>query len=162
MEKKRKTIAQHQGQIGEVKIVFPLEKEPLQRFENEILWARHVKEHEYQILNSPFFASGISYLDLVTVIPSNQMLVFSEVVQRGGHSTVRIYCPKENMERFNKYWDLIEALDCTFERFNERLPLYSIDIPPATDIHKVYELLNKGEADGIWEYEEANIEHEIL
>ena len=37
--------------------------------------------------------------------------------------------------------------------------LLAVDVPPDTDINVVYTLLDKGEKDGIWSFEEGHCGH---
>lgn len=34
--------------------------------------------------------------------------------------------------------------------------LYAVDIPPGIDVHKVYALLEAGESDDVWGFDEGN------
>jgi hypothetical protein len=34
--------------------------------------------------------------------------------------------------------------------------LYSVDVPPTTDIYEVYEMLEKGENDEVWQFQEGH------
>lgn len=57
----------------------------------ETLWAAPIDDQpwHFRIVNSPFFARGISHYDVVEATPSddNVTLEFARVVERAGHST---------------------------------------------------------------------------
>jgi len=112
----------------------------------------------YLLDNSPFYAFGISFEDLFSAVPQEGELVFSKVISRGGHSTYRI---KLSVGRdhafFLKHWSGLEKLGCTYEGSSASLGrLYSIDIPPGVDVFEVYRLLEQGEQNNIWNFEEAH------
>jgi hypothetical protein len=39
--------------------------------------------------------------------------------------------------------------------------LYAIDIPPTVNINEAYKVLEQGEADGVWEFEEGYYHKEV-
>lgn len=53
-------------------------------------------------------------------------------------------------------WSELEVLGCTYEGSNvgERL-LYAVDVPPHAAVAEVYRLLEQGESEGDWEFEEG-------
>src|SRR5690242_3050789 len=58
---------------------------------SELLWGRCTGENgRYAIDNIPFFATDINLGDVVEVTPENGQLLFSRVVRRSGHSTIRL------------------------------------------------------------------------
>ena len=111
---------------------------------NETLWARALGGERYTIQNVPFYAKGISYEDVVEAPTVGNQKLVRAVVQRGGHSTYRIFVTKdEPLMRFREFWIPLEDLGCTVERATERL--FGVDVPPDADIYKVYDLLQAGE-----------------
>jgi hypothetical protein len=57
----------------------------------ETLWATPVGEHLYRLENSPFFAYGVSWLDVVEARPDPAgQLAMARVVEKSGHRTVRV------------------------------------------------------------------------
>lgn len=113
---------------------------------------------QYLLDNSPFHAFDISYGDVFTAEPVDGDLVFSAVVSRGGHSTYRVRLPIGlGHEHFLRHWPLLESLGCTYEGSSAtQARLYSIDIPPGTDVDAVYRLLEDGERQNLWVFEEAH------
>lgn len=80
------------------------------------------------------------------------------MVERGGHSTYRLFVTDaERLELFLEQWHPLELLGCTLERATERL--IGVDVPAEADIHQVYELLEAGQARGVWDFEEAHAGH---
>jgi Domain of unknown function (DUF4265) len=90
---------------------------------------------------------------------------FIEVIERGGHSTYMLLIPPAET-RLVPYWGMLERLGCSYESMNIKLSvgrrlLYSVDVPPTTDIYEVYEMLERGQDQGVWMFQEgyAHIPH---
>lgn len=124
---------------------------------SESLWAEPLENGRYRIRNSPFFAYGISVDDIVLARPDNGLLAVSRVIFRGNHSTYRLRLLGYSISspEFERYWLPLQQLGCTFEEG----PVLAVDVPAQTDIDAVYEFLQKGEADKIWEFEEGHCGH---
>jgi len=147
-----------------VKVRFELDVSDWHGHGSETLWAEPVAENEQRILqirNSPFFAKGINNLDVVKAKFSENDVVgdFIEVIERGGHSTYMLLMQPADT-RFLSYWTKLERLGCSYESMRVDLSigrrlLYSVDVPPTTDIHEVYELLERGQDQGVWMFQEG-------
>jgi hypothetical protein len=143
----------------QVKIVFQLQPDDRQGFETEKVWAEPVAPNEFRLLNSPFFVFGVSADDVVEAGLQQGTYEFERVVRKGGHSTYRIFLQAGRIigdESFQLLWNGIRQLGATFENANDHL--LSVDVPPHVDVVGVYALLKKGEADGVWAFEEGNYE----
>lgn len=55
------------------------------------------------------------------------------------------------------YWLPLENAGCTYERATGRL--LAIDVPPLTEIHLAYGLLEAGEQAGVWSFQEGHCGH---
>jgi hypothetical protein len=53
----------------------------------------------------------------------------------------------------------LQAAGCSFEGVEGRL--LAVDVPPRANIHHVYHLLQHGEDDGVWEFEEGHCGHPL-
>ncbi|HEX7284801.1 MAG TPA: DUF4265 domain-containing protein [Candidatus Angelobacter sp.] len=141
---------------NQVKVQFKLHPNDQQGFQTESLWAENVGRGRFRILNSPFFVFGISCDDVVEAKEAAVGLLFQSVVSRGGHSTYRIFLQDDRTIRdadFRIYWEPISALGATFENADDYF--VAVDIPPGKDLGAIHELLEKGEEDGVWAFEEA-------
>jgi len=139
------------------KIEFNLNPEDQQEVETETLWAKEIGPNLFQIENSPFFIFGISADDVVSAEEDGGILRFRGAVSRGGHSTYRVFLQDGrtiNSSDFMNYWQPIGFLGATFENANNSF--VSVDIPPGKDVAAIYALLQKGEDDGVWAFEEAH------
>jgi hypothetical protein len=153
-----------------VKIRFELDGNDWYGDGTETLWAMPITDGElrvFQLRNSPFFMSGINHLDVVRATPvekSYGMFDFVEAVERGGHSTYMLLMQPDDARR-NAYWNMLKTLGCSYEGAHVETSLggrllYSVDVPPTTDLHEVYEILERGEREGVWVFQEgyANVD----
>jgi hypothetical protein len=132
----------------------------------ETMWAEAVVEDArpcFQLMNSPFNMRGISFLDFVSATPTKHdgMYNFAAVLKRGGHSTFMLLI-KPDDARGKTLWDQLQGLGCSYESATERLSigvrtLYSVDVPPTADLSKVISILERGEHDGVWMYQEGYV-----
>ena len=141
------------------KITFRLEDD-WHKQATETVWASKLSDGKYRIENVPFYAKGVSHGDIVKANVEGDTLLFSEIVEKSKHSTYRIYLmPEISKERFKEVWNSLQVIGCTYEKADKNL--YAVDVPPDTNIYKAYELLEKGEKEGIWDFEEGDCGHLI-
>ena len=124
----------------------------------ENLHADRLGDNLFLLDNSPFYTYDVSYCDEVIAEQVDGRLLFRSVAKRGGHSTYRVKLPTgHNHETFLKKFTELEKLGCTYEGTgNEGRRLYTIDLPPHSDVAAVYKILEAGEEGGDWEFEEAH------
>ena len=130
----------------------------------ETLWAEEIEGKQFRLDNTPFYVKNVSCGDVVTATEKNGFLVLKEVVKRGGHSTYRIIIDhsKTPFEKFKECWGRFSQFGCTYEggpEFKSNdcvLKLYAIDLHPEANIDEVYAELEKGESNGLWEFEEGH------
>jgi len=140
-----------------VKIIFQLD-ENIHQAGTESIWASKVGENLYRVENVPFYAKGVSFADCVSVTVESKELIFLKVVEKSGHSTYRIYLySPSQLAQFEEFWKPLQEAGCTYEKATSNL--FAIDIPPATDISRVFDLLTNGESAGIWDFEEGDCAH---
>lgn len=141
----------------EAKVQFHLDPEKHNGIKTESLWAEQVAPDQFRILNSPFFVFGVSADDIVSAIEKDHVLEFQNVIARGGHSTYRLFLQGGrtiSSPDFQAYWEPISRQGATFENADNHF--IAIDITPEQNIVEIYKLLEKGELDGIWAFEEAH------
>lgn len=123
--------------------------------EAETLWGELTGPRIVKVLNSPFFATNVSYLDEVLVseaeLPAGMdradagpnFFEFDSIVSRSGRGTVRaILKLEEGREVAEAAVSAIEQLGCTWESADEPgFPLLSIDIPEGVAQGQVMEIL---------------------
>ena len=142
-----------------VKIFFDLPQD-ISPISSESLWAEAVGASLYRLRNAPFYMRGVSEQDIVRAEENDGRLMVTGIVDRGGHSTYRIFLPEHTSEhQFEKDWIPLHELGCIYERATRRL--IAIDVPPNADIYSVYEVLEKGEKDQLWEFQEGLCGHPL-
>jgi hypothetical protein len=138
------------------KIVVKLDPNAWHGHATETLWAEKVGQGRYRLRSVPYFARGLSVEDIVNTEKEEDRDVITNVSIHGGHSTYRMFLATDispESSAFIDHWRALSALGCTFERASQHL--FAVDVPSAADIRRVYELLSRGEGDGVWEFEEG-------
>ena len=130
----------------------------------ESVWAEPLGDDRYRIRNSPFYAYGFSFLDVVHAHLGSDEASFpivTEAIVRSGHSTYRLAlrAAVHHNEQFQRAWAPLQAAGCTFEASGDRL--LAVDVPPGADIFTVYRLLEEGENAGVWDFQEAHCAHDV-
>lgn len=144
------------------RIVIELEKATWHGYSTESLWAERIGPNRFRLRNVPFHAYGLSHEDVVVTTETAEAPVVSAVVERGGHSTYRLFLEEGvdvDSEAFREHWEPIESLGCTYERATPRL--LAVDVPREADIYEVYRLLEQGTAAGVWDFEEGHCGHRL-
>ncbi len=144
------------------KLLIELEHGAWHGHSTESVWATHVHGSHYRLENSPFFARGLSFQDIVTVIEQDGMKTVLETTTPSGGSTYRII-PNENTtpEQFEACWKPAQDAGCSYEHGNFGYDIYAVDVPATTDIHTVYAALEEGLRQEIWDFEEGHCGHVI-
>jgi hypothetical protein len=108
----------------------------------ETVWATPVGGSHFRLENSPFFAYGVSWLDVVEAEPDESgFLAMTGVVEKTGHRTVRVILEEELQVTIEDVpiWPRLQELGCTYEGFNRRY--IAVDLPPGTDLQQVVDML---------------------
>ena len=127
----------------------------------ESMWAAHVGEARYELRNIPTHSRNLSFGDLVEAIEGPIGLLVTRVVRKSGHSTYRIFLEASSAgDVFAEEWQAFDDQGCSYESSGGRL--YAVDVPPTADIFEVYERLERGEARGLWDFEEGDCGHPDL
>lgn len=120
--------------------------------EVETLWATRVGDDNYRIDNSPFWAYGVSWQDVVFAPFSDDegFPTFQSVVTKSGNRTFRVIFdpPVADSNESDKVLQGLVALGCSYEGMN---PKYvSVNIPTSVALDAVQSYLVAKEAK--WEY----------
>ncbi len=86
---------------------------------------------------------------------------FDQVIERAGHSTYMILV-KDNEPRFRAYWTMLQEKGFTYESSHIDLSigrrlLLSVDVPPSSNLREVRDILDRGERDHVWEFQEGYV-----
>ena len=114
-----------------------------------------------EVDNIPYFAKDLSLGDKILVDFNHGIPMFDAVVERGGHSTYRIFVEDATSKALNTL-DVLKAMGCDWETIEiSGGKLYALDIPPEADIYEVYDILERGQREGIWSCEQGHLGHPL-
>ena len=118
----------------------------------ETLWATHVGGDNYRLENSPFYAYGVSWEDVVSA-PFNAQEgfpTFQHVVSRSGNRTIRVIfkTPIETGNESERLLQGLVALGCDYEGANRKY--FSVNVPPQVELDVVRNYLIEQKA--TWEH----------
>jgi hypothetical protein len=146
-----------------VRICFPLSEEDSQDgVDAENLWSEDRGDGSYVIDNIPFYAYEISNGDLVSARVADGRLLFDKVLERGGHSTYRVLIKDPagfESDGFRRLWGSLQALGCYHEVAKCRS--VTVNVPKLSDSDAVYKILELGEEENVWTFEEAHCGHPV-
>jgi hypothetical protein len=110
----------------------------------ETLWAVPLGGDLYRLDNSPFWAYGVSWNDVVEAVPdSDGMLRMKRVVEKAGHRTIRILLPRDEVseDEAKAVLQRLKELGASYEGMN---PAYIVvDIPPVVEISPIEDSLTE-------------------
>lgn len=147
-----------------VRVSFETDSDGLGGGSPERLWAKRMSEAElcFQLQNSPFYAKGISYLDVVEAsenLDCRGEFQYVKTIRPSGHSTYRLLVDAESAG-FTQWWARLEQLGCTYEYSDEgEKLLYAVDVPESADVFQVYRILQAGENESVWLFDEGHCGH---
>jgi hypothetical protein len=141
-----------------VKVGFYLEQDedgwpPVTR---ENIWAVDLGSGQYRIDNIPFYVRGVSDGDVVAAEPEDDgRLSFSKLVEASSNSTFRliVFNKDETPEVRKMFLDL----GCPSELVRDGF--ISLHIPGSIAIRPIAILIEQGEEDGRWDFEEGALRH---
>lgn len=120
--------------------------------EGETLWATHLDGDKYKLDNSPFYAYGVSWEDVVLAPFSEeeQFPTFLEVVEKSGNRTVRVIFdpPVEDGNQSDQILKGLVELGCDYEGANRKY--ITVNIPPNINLESVRNYLIEHNA--TWEH----------
>ncbi len=149
-----------------IKVRLSLEPDSWHGHGSEGVWTRLIQRINDKALvevdNIPFFSKSVSLRDKITVAFNQENGVFLDsVVERSGHSTYRVFLDHQNSEA-SLMLDTLRVMGCDWEKATLRGgALYALDVPPAVNIHEVYEILEKGVKEEFWFAEEGYVGHPL-
>lgn len=139
------------------KLVVPLGDDAWHRFKEESLWALPKGERIFELHNTPFFAKGLAYLDLVAVEEVEGRVLVKHVIQHSMRSTYRVLVnPGVSESTFNARFIHLSDLGCSYESYvTPDWTLYAWDVPHGV-VDSAYRIFDAGERDGVWSFEEGH------
>lgn len=114
-------------------------------YEVETAWGEIIGEAEARMLNTPFFAKGVSYLDHVSFKRQpDGSFVADGVLKHLGHSTIRaILISDDKAPIASEAVARTKAFGCTIEWGG---CIAAIDVPPGVSGEQILDLLREAQA----------------
>jgi uncharacterized protein DUF4265 len=139
-----------------VRVLFDVDPMAWHGHSSESLWAA-TRNEGYELRNVPFFAKEVSLGDVVAGTRDGEGMVrFSRVIERGGHSTIRVVTSADQASHaaFKSSLEALLRLGCHYESGSvQDLSVFAIDVPPNSDIGEVYLALELGREAELWDWE---------
>jgi hypothetical protein len=99
----------------------------------ETLWAEEVSDGRYRLLNTPFFAFGYSWGDIVRCAPQGGRLRVVSIERDSGNATIRIYFATDADSASVQYvLDELRSVGCSYERGAGGL--VAVNVPPHMEV----------------------------
>jgi hypothetical protein len=124
----------------------------------ETLWATHIEGDNYRVENSPFYAYGVSWKDIV-LAPYNEnesFPTFKSVISKSGNKTIRLFfeVPVEEGNQSSLVLKNILELGCDYEGANKKY--ICVNIPPNIELQSVCNFLTQQKV--TWEHADPTYE----
>lgn len=118
----------------------------------ETLWATQVGLNQYRLENSPFFAYGVSWQDIVEATPkADGVPEFVRCLEKSGNRTLRVFFEQYSVDDplAESILRGLRVMGASYEGMPPKM--ISVNVPPRKDLDEVTEFLT--ERQGIkWEY----------
>jgi len=126
--------------------------------EIETLWARPLGDQLFELANTPWYAFGLSWHDVIEarVQTPEGFPEFVRVARKSGHRTVRVILspPADVSAESQSVLDGLRALGCGYEGMRSRF--IAVNVPPGADLMAVRQFLI---ASGlVWEHADPRYE----
>jgi hypothetical protein len=101
---------------------------PTGSFRCETVWAEHVADSLYRLLNAPFFASGIAEGDIVRCVRMDGWLTVEGVERDSGNGTLWLLLSDAENPSAQHIIDELVSVGCSYERGTARLIAVTVPI----------------------------------
>lgn len=130
---------------------------------SEGLWAIQLGRDLFRLDNTPWFVRGVAADDVVRAEQdASRVWRFAERSESGGRLTIRV-APSgigSGEEGRQAVLDAFKELGVSGEGISSPISLVALDIPPGAPYARLKALLQAGEADGRWFYEDGCVSAE--
>jgi hypothetical protein len=130
--------------------------------ESEGLWAEPIGNDQFRIDNTPWFVRNLSADDIVHALPGSDGVLWAvDRVRWSRRLTIRVI-PRTDGALQGDYRAVLERF-APFGVSGEVIAQYrlvALDIPADADHRSLKAVLQRGEDDGLWDFEEACISDE--
>ena len=109
----------------------------------ETLWARPLGSDRYELDNTPWYAYGVSWHDVIEACrhTPDGFPEFVRVVQKSGFRTIRLILdpPAADGNETQRILDRLTQLGCSYEGANPGF--IGVDVPPSVDLMTIRDFL---------------------
>lgn len=130
---------------------------------SEGVWAAALGGGLYRLDNTPWFARGVAYGDVVEAMSGSDGIPWAtKLVHWNGHLTIRVIPFRDGplTGDLQAVLDAFAPYGVTGEGAGPSYAIVALDVPPDAPLRDVKSLLREGQADGRWEYEEGCVSDE--
>ncbi|MFF4583646.1 DUF4265 domain-containing protein [Streptomyces sp. NPDC001373] len=123
----------------------------------ESLWAVDLGDGSVRLDNTPWFVRGVASGDIIRVEPDEEGLRWAgETVRASEHCTIRLIVLKDSGSVAARQTVLktFHRLGTTGEGIGQ-FRMVALDVPPDAELPRIRKLLEHGEAEGWWHWEEG-------
>ena len=124
----------------------------------ETLWAKPTDVNQYQLDNSPFYAYGVSWQDIVEAKSApDKILEYVRCVKKSGNRTLRVIFQDYgiNDPQAQSILQGLRRMGTSYEGMQPKM--ISINVPPRKDLDEITEFLDE-QAGLQWEYADPTYE----
>ncbi|MFG2425518.1 DUF4265 domain-containing protein [Streptomyces sp. NPDC048448] len=125
----------------------------------ESLWAVGLGDGSVRLDNTPWFVRGVASGDIIRVEPDEEGVRWAgETVRASEHCTIRLIVLKDGGSAAARQTVLkaLHRLGTTGEGI-EQFRMVALDVPPDADLPRIRKLLEHGEGEGSWHWEEGGV-----
>ncbi|MEY9875513.1 hypothetical protein ABH931_005017 [Streptacidiphilus sp. MAP12-33] len=123
----------------------------------ESLWAVDLGDGTVRLDNVPWFVRGVASDDIVRVeVDEDGLRWATEIVQASDNCTIRLIVMRDKGSEAARrtVLETFHRLGTTGEGI-EQFRMVALDVPATADLVRIRKLLEHGEAEGWWEWEEG-------
>jgi hypothetical protein len=123
----------------------------------EWLWAKPLPDYRAELRNSPWFAYGLNWGDIVRCeLDEDGLPWVADVVERSGNRTIRLFFKSGvAKERREKILQVLNERDVWFESTEEE-GIYAFNVRPQVDFEELLDFLALQEEHELLIYEDAS------
>ena len=123
--------------------------------DNEGLWATPLGGGAYRVANLPWFVPDVALGDVVRAVADGDGILWAvERTEESGNCTIRV-APLDVDQR--TVFDTFGAMGVFGEGLGGGVDIVALNVPQNAEFRCIKTVLQQGEADGRWAYEEGSI-----
>jgi hypothetical protein len=123
----------------------------------ESLWAVDLGDGTVRLDNTPWFVRGVASGDIIQIdVDQDGLWWAGETIRASEHCTIRLIVLKDggSAAARGSVLEIFHRLGTTGEGI-EQFRMVALDVPPTADLARIRKLLEHGESEGWWHWEEG-------